>query len=47
MVTTAARHKVDDHFENREIGETMGIRIEPDHLVAFAEDEQHAAASAA
>ncbi|MET0656678.1 MAG: ABC transporter ATP-binding protein [Steroidobacteraceae bacterium] len=33
--------------ENREVGATMGIRIEPDHLVAFAEDEQHAAATAA
>lgn len=33
--------------ENREIGETMGIRIELDRLVAFGADEQHAAASAA
>ena len=33
--------------QNRAIGEYIGIRIEPDHLVAFAEDEQPAAASAA
>jgi iron(III) transport system ATP-binding protein len=33
--------------ENREIGESIGIRIEPDHLVAFAENEQRPAATAA